>query len=138
MSTSYEPHSMSRGRQLHLLLVALILWDVVAIAAELSFGSSLFKIDNDQIGGVLAARGSFGGAALVTLMIYVYALVRGPARHANVFWVAALEQACVALFGVYHVATKDIAFEGFIVPLIVSGALLVGVIMNLPRDRVAT
>ena len=68
-------------------------------------------------------------------MIYVYGLVRGPLRHTNIFWVAALEQAATCLFAVYHVAAKDIDVTAMIVPLIVSGALLAFVLMNLPRGE---
>jgi hypothetical protein len=129
-----EPRPANRTRALQFILLLLILWDVVGVLTELSFSSGLFEFEADgDISGVLAARGSFSGAALVTLMIYFYGLVRGPMRHLNVFWVGALEQACIVLFGVYHTASGDMDVSGLIVPAAISGALFVFILINLPR-----
>ena len=138
MTTPHEHRPTSPLRRAQLSLILLILWDLVAILSELSFRSTFFEVDGDKISGLLGARGSFSGASLVPLMIYVYALVRGPLRHTNVFWVAALEMAAACLFAVYHVAADDIEVKAMFVPLIISGALLAFVLMNLPRgERVA-
>ncbi len=111
----------------------MVVWDALALIAELSFGSPLFKVSGDQIGGVLAAHGSFGGAMVVPLALYVYTFVRGPLRYRGVLWLGALEQSAAALFAVYHAAAGDVKVEGIIVPLVVSGALLVLLLVNMPR-----
>jgi hypothetical protein len=135
MSSFEARHSISSGRGLHLVLLLLILWDVLALLAELTFGGPFFKISDDQVGGVLAARGSLGGAAVVPIGLYIYAMARGPTRHRNILWVAALEQGAGALFAVYHVAVSDIEVEGVILPLAVCATLLVLVLVNMPRSQ---
>ncbi len=124
----------SQTRRLQLLLLVLILWDALALLAELSFGGPLFEPSEDKIGGVLAARGSFGGAALVPLIAYVYALLRGPVRHRGVFWLGVLEQGATALLSVYHTAVGDIEVEGMVLPLAVAAGLLVLLLVNMPRQ----
>ena len=128
-------HSPHAARRLQLLLLAMILWDVLALVAELSFGSPLFKIDGHKITGVLAARGSFDAAMAVPIVVYIYGIVRGPMRHRGVLWVGVVEQAATALAAVFHVAANDIAIGGIIVPLIVSMVLLVLLLLSMPRGQ---
>jgi hypothetical protein len=124
-------------RRLQILLLLLIFWDVLAIAAELSFGSALFRVDEGEIEGYVAVRGSFGGAALVTAVMYLYALVRGPVRHRGVLWAGVVQQGAAALFGVYHVAAGDIAFQGLALTLVISLALMVLLLLSMPRTQLA-
>jgi|SRR3990172_2111715 len=127
----------TQTRRLQLLLLLLILWDALALVAELSFGGPLFETSGDDIGGVLAGRGSFGGAAAVLLLAYVYALARGPLRHRGVLWLGVLEQAATGLFSAFHVAVGDMDVEAAIVPIVVSGALFVLLLLNMPRQTVS-
>ena len=120
-------------RRLQLLLLVMIVWDVLAVIAALSFGSPLAEIDDDRIGGILAARVGFSGAVLVPIVMYLYALARNPLRHRGVIWAGVVEQGAAALFAVYHVAVKDINVEGTIVPLVVAVVLLIGLLINMPR-----
>ena len=46
-------HSPAASRRLQLVLLLMMAWEALLLAAELSFGSALFEIDGDQIGGVL-------------------------------------------------------------------------------------
>jgi hypothetical protein len=124
----------TQTRRLQLILLLLILWDAIAIAAELSYGGPLFKLSGSEIGGVIAARGSFGGAAAVTLIAYAYGLLRGAERHRGVLWLGVLEQGATALFAVYHIAVNDIEVEGGLVPLAVASGLLVLLLTNMPRQ----
>ena len=124
----------SQNRRLQFLLLLLIVWDALALAAELSFGGPLFEPSDGEIGGFLAARGSFGGAALVPLVAYIYGFVRGPLRHRGVLWLGVIEQGATALFAVYHTAVGDIDFEGMVLPLAVAAALLVLLLTNMPRQ----
>src|SRR4051812_34629933 len=128
-------HSPHAARRLQLLLLAMILWDVLALVAELSFGSPLFKIDGHKITGVLAARGSFDAAMAVPMAVYIYGIVRGPLRHRGVLWVGVVEQAATALAAVFHVAAGDITVGGIIVPLVVSMVLLVLLLLSMPRGQ---
>jgi hypothetical protein len=137
MNASESRRSVSSGRRLQLVLLLLIAWDIIALLAELSFGGPLFKISGDEIGGFLAARGSFSGAALVPIGLYLYALVRGPLRHRNILWVAVLELGAASLFAVYHVALNQVELEGTVVPLVVSLGLLVFLLVSMPRSQVA-
>jgi hypothetical protein len=132
MSTLESRQTAAQVRRIQLLLLLMILWDLLAIAAELTFGGPLIKLDEGEIDGVLGARASFAGAAVVPIGLYFYALVRGAARHRFVLWCAALEQGAAALFGVYHVAANDIEFGVALVPLIVAIVLLVLVLINMP------
>ena len=136
--TALDPrqHSSS-SRRIQLVLLLLILWDALAIIAELSFGNSLFEIDGDQMDGVLATKASLSGAALAPLALYLHALVRGPARHWGVLWIGVVEQGATALFSVYHVARDDVSVEAIVIPMAVSLALLVLIFLNLPRSQPA-
>ena len=137
MTSSYDARrsSSSTGRRLQFVLLLLIVWDVFALVAELAVGSPFFKLEAGEATGWLAGKGSFSGAALVPISIYVYALMRGPMRHRSVFWVAALEQIATALFAVFHLSTGVLEFEGFIAPVVVSLALLVVVLTHFPRNQ---
>ena len=132
MSMLESRQSTAQLRRLQLLLLLLILWDLLALAGELSFGGPLIKLDEGEIEGVLGSRTSFAGAAVLPLGLYFYALVRGSARHRFVLWCAALEQGGAALFGVYHITADDIDFGPALVTLIVSVFLLVLVLINMP------
>jgi hypothetical protein len=132
MSTLESRQTTAQLRRLQLLLLVMILWDLLAIAGELSFGGPLIKLNDGEIDGVLGARASFAGAAVMPIGLYLYALVRGAARHRFVLWCAALEQGSAALFGVYHVAASDIELAPALVPLVVSITLLVLVLVNMP------
>ena len=132
MSTLDSRQNTAQLRRLQLLLLLMILWDVLSLMAELSFGGPLTKIDGDAIGGILGARASLSGAALVPIGLYFYALVRGPMRHRGVLWCAALEQGGAALLGVYHIAANDVDVGGTILPVVVALVLLVLVLLNMP------
>ncbi len=132
MSTLESRQSTAQLRRLQLLLLLMILWDLLALAGELSFGGPLIKLEEGEIQGVLGARASFGGAAVLPIGLYFYALVRGPARQRFVLWCAALEQGSAALFGVYHIAADDIGLGSALAPLIVALVLLVLVLVNMP------
>jgi hypothetical protein len=133
MSTLETRQSTAQLRRLQLLLLVMIVWDLLALAGELSFGGPLIKLEDGEIDGVLGARASFAGAAVVPIGLYLYALVRGPARHRFVLWCAALEQGSAALFGVYHVAAGNIDLAPALVPLVVAIVLLVLVLVNMPN-----
>lgn len=121
--------------RLSLVLVLLIAWDALAIIAELGFGSALFDISEDRIGGFIGAKGSLGGAAVVPLTLYVYALIRGPQRYQGLVWVGVLEQAATVIFAVYHFALGHLRPESAIIPIVVSGALIVLILVNMPYRR---
>lgn len=133
MSAFESRQTTAQLRRLQMLLLVMILWDALALIAALSFGGPLSEIDDDHIGGVLAARVTFSGAVLVPMVMYLYALARNPLRHRGVIWAAVVEQGAAALFAVYHVAVKDISLEGAIVPMVVALVLLVGLLLNMPR-----
>ena len=135
MSTSAFRTNPSTSRRLQFILLLLILWDILALAAELSFGSPLFEIEGNKIDGLLAGRGSFSGAAVVPIGLYIYAFVRGPVRHRNILWVAVLEQVATALFTVFHVAAGDLKVQGMILPVVISLALAAVILTNLPRNQ---
>lgn len=126
---------LSPRLRLQSVLILLIAWEAICLLAELSFGSPLMKVSDGKIGGILAARASLGGALVVPLTLYVYALVRGPMRYRGLVWIGVLEQAMVALFAVWHVAGKDIKAEGAIVPVVVSLALVVLLLLSMPRGQ---
>ena len=136
--TEQSGRGLSPRLRLQLVLLLVIIWDAIALLAELTFGGALFDISGDKIGGLLAARGSFGGATIVPLTLYIYAFVRGPMRYRGLIWVSVLEQAMVALFAVYHLAVEHIKPEGVIAPLVVSLGLVVLILVNLPRERTTT
>ena len=132
MSTLESRQFTAQLRRVQLLLLLMILWDVIAVLAELSFGNFLIKIDDGAIDGVLGARASFSGAAILPIGLYLYALVRGPARYQFVLWCAALEQGAAAMFGVYHVALDDVEVRAAAGPIAVAVVLLVLVLINMP------
>jgi len=113
----------------------MILWDVLALVAELSFGSPLFKIDGHKITGILAARGSFDAATAVPIAVYVYGIVRGPLRHRGVLWAGVVEQVATVLAAVFHVAAGDVTVGGIIVPIVVSGLFAVLLLLSMPRGQ---
>jgi hypothetical protein len=135
--SAVDSHSASTSRRLQVVLALIFFWDLLALIASFSFGTSLMKVSNDQIGGLLAARAEFNGAIVVPLGLYLYAIVRGPLRHRGVLWLAALEQAAAALLAVYHVAGNDIKVEGMILPLVVALFLLVVLLVWMPRGQAA-
>jgi hypothetical protein len=131
-----EPsRGLSPRRRLQIVLILLILWDVIGILTELSFPSALFKISDGKIGGLLAARGSFGGALVVPLTLYIYALVRGPLRYRGLVWIGVLEQSMVLVLSVYHVAASDIKTEGAVLPMLISAGMVVLLLLNMPRGQ---
>jgi hypothetical protein len=132
--SAIEPRdSNAHLRRLQVLLVLMLLWDLLALFAALSFGSALMKIDGDEISGFLGAKVSLSGAALVPVAIYFYGLVRSPVRHPGVIWVGVIEQAAVVLFGLYHLGTGDLAVQGAVLPIVVSLVLLVLLLANMVR-----
>jgi hypothetical protein len=135
MSTMDARQARAINRRIQLLLVLLIVWDALAIVAELSFGSALFKIEGTRMAGLLAARGSFSGAALVPLGIYVFTFFRGPVRHRNLLWAGVVEQGATAFFAVYHLAINDIKFEAAAIAFVVSLVFLVALLLNIPRGQ---
>ncbi len=132
--------TVERGssRRLQLILALLILWESISLVAEMSFGGPLFETAGDDIGGVLGGRGAFAGQHLVFLIVYAYALLRGPLRHAGVLWIGVLEQGAGALFGVYHLAVGDLDVEAAIAPILVAAAFLVLLLLHMPRNTAAT
>lgn len=122
-------------RRLQALLLLMLLWDLLAVLAALTFGSALMKIDGDEVGGFLAAKLSFSGAGLVPMGVYLYGLVRNPLRHPGVLWVGGLEQAAAVLLSAYHVGANDIKPEGAILTVVVSLVLLVLLLINVPRGE---
>jgi hypothetical protein len=129
---------LSPRLRLQVVLLLLIVWDVLGIAAELTYGGPLFKFSGSKIDGLLGARGAFNGGLFVPLAVYVYAFVRGPGRRGGLLWVGVVEQLAGALFSVYHVASGDIRFGAAIAQLAVSLCLLVGVLLNMPREPAAS
>ena len=136
MST-FQPRSLtSIVQRLRLLLFLMIVWEGLAIIAELSFGTFFFEISGDKISGLLAGRGSFGGAAVMPMFIYIYAL-RSPLRYRGLLYLAVLENASALLFCVYHLAVGDIEGPSVVPTMAVSAAFVVAFLLNLPRGKVA-
>ena len=135
MKSAGPSRGLSPRLRLQSILILLILWDVLGLFAELTFGGPLLHTSGAKIGGVLAGRGSISGALVVPLTLYVYALVRGPMRYRGLVWVGVLEQAMVVVFAIYHVAAADVKLEGVVVPVVVSLALIVMLLMNMPRGQ---
>jgi hypothetical protein len=131
--TVQKRSSLSTQRRLQLVLLLMIAWEALLLVSELSFGSSLFDIDGDQISGVLGARGSLSGAAVIPIALYGFAFTRGPLKHPSILVVAALEQVAAIVFGAYHLFVNDIEAGSFIVPLAVSLSFLTLIVVNLPR-----
>jgi hypothetical protein len=134
MSTPVRVTQMA-SRRLQLVLLVMVLWEILNLAAELSFGGPLFKISGDKLSGLLAARGSLNGAAVVMLVLYTYAFLRGPLKHRGVLLVGVIEQIAAALFAVFHVAAGHVKAGSMIVPVAVSLTLLVLILVNLPREE---
>jgi hypothetical protein len=133
MSRVETARGLSPRVRLQLVLLLLIAWDLIGLLAELGFGSPLFKVSGDRVTGILAARGSFGGALVVPLTLYIYALIRGPMRYRGLVWIGVLEQAMVVVFAIYHTAANDIRVAGAVAPVVVSSALIVLLLLNMPR-----
>jgi hypothetical protein len=133
----YEPRSLtSIVQRLRLILFLMIIWEALAVIAELSFGSFLFEISGDKISGILAGRGSFGGAAVMPMFIYIYAL-RAPLRYRGLLYLAMLENAAAILFCVFHLAVGNVEVQGAFLTMVVSAIFLVAFLLNLPRGKVA-
>jgi hypothetical protein len=132
MSVQKRPN-LSAQRRLQLVLLLMIVWEALLLVSELTFGSSLFEIDGDQVGGVLGARGALSGAAVVPIALYGFAVTRGPLRHPSILLIAALEQVAAIVFGGYHVLVDDIEAGSYVVPLAVSLAFLTLIVINTPR-----
>src|SRR5215471_4747500 len=116
MSTAVR-NSLSVSRRLQMVLLLMILWEVINLAAELSFGGPLLKVSgDDQIGGLLGSRGSISGAALAPLCMYAYAFFRGPLKHRGALLIGAIEQVAVVLFSVYHLVAKDVKAGSVVLP----------------------
>jgi hypothetical protein len=126
---------LSPRLRLQFVLILLIVWDVIGLLAELSFGGPLFKIADGRISGLIAARGSLGGALVVPLTLYIYALVRGPMRYRGLVWIGVLEQSMVAVFAVYHAVADDIKPGGAIIPIVIALALVALLLVNMPRGQ---
>jgi hypothetical protein len=135
MSTLEASRGLSPRVRIQAVLVLLILWEAIGLLAELSFGGPLIHISDDRVTGVLAPRLSLGGALVVPLTLYIYALVRGAMRYRGLLWIGVLEQSMVVLFALYHSVTGDIEFGGAIVPIAVSGGLLALLLANMPRGQ---
>jgi hypothetical protein len=136
MSTPVR-YSLSVTRRLQMVLLLMILWEVINLVAELSFGGPLFKVSGDKLGGLLAARGSLSGAALAPLCLYAYAFLRGPLKHRGILLLGAIEQLGAAIFGVCHVAANDVKPGSIVLPVTISLVLLVLLLINLPREEPA-
>ncbi|HEX5371000.1 MAG TPA: hypothetical protein VFY10_16470 [Dehalococcoidia bacterium] len=134
--TSFEAQQSNlQLRRLQLLLLLMILWDLLALLAEISFGGPLMKVSGDHIGGFMAAKTSMSGAALVPICLYLYALARNPMRHRGVLWAGVVEQAAAAAFAVYHLVASDIKVDGMVLPLVVSAVFLLLLLVNMPRAQ---
>jgi hypothetical protein len=131
--TVQKRSTLSAQRRLQLVLLLLIAWEALLLVSELSFGSSLFDVDGDQISGVLGARGSLSGAAVIPIALYGFAFTRGPLKHPSILLVAALEQVAAIVFGAYHLFVNDIDAGSYIVPLAVSLTFLTLIVVNMPR-----
>lgn len=135
MST-FEPRSLtSIVQRLRLLLFLMVVWEALAIVTELSFGGTLFHISGEKISGLLAAKGSFSGAAVMPMFIYIYAL-RAPLRYRGLLYLAVLENAAAALFCVYHLARGNLETQGIMPTLVISCVFVVAFLLNLPRGKV--
>ena len=132
MTVQKRPN-LSAQRRLQLVLLLMIAWEALLLVSELSFGSSLFEIDGEQVSGVLGARGSLSGASVIPIALYGFAFTRGPLRHPSILLVGAIEQVAVIVFGAYHVLVNDIEASSYVVPLAVSLAFLTLILINLPR-----
>jgi hypothetical protein len=138
MSVVETPRGLSPRLRIQLVLLMLIAWEAIGLLAELSFGGPIVSISGDKIDGVLAARVSFGGALVVPLTLYIYALIRGPLRYRGLLWIGVLEQSMVVVFAVYHVVADDITVGGAGLPIVLSLGLVVLLLVNMPREQTTT
>ena len=107
------------------------------MVAELGFGSELLNITGDKIGGLLGGRGALGGALVIPLVVYSYALFKGAAHYRPALWLAVVEQAATALFDVYHLARSDLRFGAALFPLVVSLTLRLSVPVVSPKPKLS-
>lgn len=133
MSAIEGRQSNAHLRRLQTLLLLMLLWDLLAVFAALSFGSGLMQIDGEEIGGILGAKTSLSGAGLVPVAVYFYGIVRNPIRHPGVVWVGVIEQAAAILVSLYHVVGEDLKLEGAILTVVVSVIFLALLLVNIPR-----
>jgi hypothetical protein len=133
MSAVESRQSNARLRRLQALLLLMLLWDLLAVLAALSFGSALMKIDGSEIGGFLGAKASFSGAGLIPVAVYFYGIVRNPIRHPGVLWVGVVEQTAAILASLYHVVANDLKLEGAVVTVVISVVFLALLIVNMPQ-----
>jgi hypothetical protein len=131
--TVQKRSTLSNQRRLQFVLLLMIAWEALLLVSELSFGSALFDVDVDQISGVLGARGSLSGAAVIPIALYGFAFTRGPLKHPSILLVAALEQVAAIVFGAYHLFVSDLEAGSYVVPLAVSLTFLTLIVINLPR-----
>jgi hypothetical protein len=129
----HKRSNLSAQRRLQLVLLLMIAWEALLLVSELAFGSALFDVDGDQISGVLGARGSLSGAAVIPIALYGFAFTRGPLKHPSILLLAALEQVAAIVFGAYHLFVNDIDAGSFVVPLAVSLTFLTLIVVNMPR-----
>lgn len=115
------------------MLAALIVWEALALIAELSFGGPLFETSGAKIDGFLGARAGLGGVAIVPLAIYAVVIFRGPSRYGGLLWFGVLEQGATALLTVYHLAVDDVTFSASILPLAAALTFLVLLLLLMPR-----
>lgn len=135
MSTFEAHQNTLQLRRLQVLLLLMILWDVLAVLAEISFGGPLMKVSGSHVGGIMAAKTSMSGAALVPICLYLYALARNPMRHRGVIWAGVVEQGAAAAFAVYHFVASDIKIEGMVLTLVVSVLFFLLLLVNMPRAQ---
>lgn len=134
---SFEPRSLtSIVQRLRLLLFLMVVWHGLAIITELSFGGPLFEISGDKVGGFLAALGSFSGAAVMPMFIYIYAL-RAPLRYRGLLYLAVLENAAALLFCVYHLAVGNVEGQAVVATMVVSAVFVIAFLLNLPRGKMS-
>ena len=138
MSVSRTRRGISLRTRLSVILLLMIAWDAIGIVAEMTFGGPLFKASGDKISGVIGAHGAFGGALAVPLVLYVYALIRGPLRYRGLVWVGVLEQGVAIFFTLYHVGVSQMKVEAMIVPLLVSVVLVILLLSNVPASEPST
>lgn len=132
MSVQKRPN-LSAQRRLQLVLLLMIAWEALLLVAEVSFGSGLYELDGDQVSGVLGARGSLSGAAVIPIALYGFAFTRGPLRRPSILLIGAVEQVAAIGFGAYHWFVGDIEAGSYVVPLAVSLTFLTLILINLPR-----
>jgi hypothetical protein len=138
MSTLEAPRGLSPRVRIQIVLVLLIFWEAIGLLAELGFGGPLIHVSDGKVTGVLAPRLSLGGALVVPLTLYIYALVRGAMRYRGLLWIGVLEQSMVVLFAVFHGIAGDIEFGSALVPVGISAGLLALLLANMPRGQITS